>query len=211
MTGKPASCFGRGKLSLDIPQFSYTAGMEKNFDLKRLHVKAFARDGLSLSGLQPLAFFERLADLAASQTAANAETIQVQWEISGETAPVVGGEAQIYLHLKASVVLPMQCQRCLGPVQIEVVSEQVFRFVADEATAEAEDDESEEDLLVLVPEFDVWELIEDELIMSAPIVPKHSVCPILVPMSASDESFEAALADRPNPFAALAQLKKKPH
>jgi uncharacterized metal-binding protein YceD (DUF177 family) len=30
-------------------------------------------------------------------------------------------------------------------------------------------------------------------------------------MSASDESFEAALADRPNPFAALAQLKKKPH
>ena len=185
--------------------------MEKNFDLKRLHVKAFARDGLSLSGLQPLAFFERLADLAASQTAANAEIIQVQWQISGETAPVVGGEAQIYLHLKASVVLPMQCQRCLGPVQIEVVSEQAFRFVADEATAEAEDDESEEDLLVLVPEFDVWELIEDELIMSAPIVPKHSVCPILVPMSASDESFEAALADRPNPFAALAQLKKKPH
>ncbi len=198
-------------MSLDIPQFSYTAGMEKNFDLKRLHVKAFARDGVSLSGLQPLAFFERLAELATSQTAANTENSQVQWEISGEAAPVVGGEAHIFLHLKASVGLPMQCQRCLGPVQVEVVSEQTFRFVADEATAEAEDDESEEDLLVLVPEFDVWELIEDELIMSAPIVPKHSVCPTLVPMSAADESFEAALADRPNPFAALAQLKKKPH
>jgi uncharacterized metal-binding protein YceD (DUF177 family) len=30
-------------------------------------------------------------------------------------------------------------------------------------------------------------------------------------MSASDESFETALAERPNPFAALAELKKKPH
>jgi uncharacterized protein len=185
--------------------------MEKNFDLKRLHVKAFAKDGLSLSGLQPLGFFERLADLATTQTASNAESIQVQWAISGEIAPVVGGEAQIFLHLKASVCLPMQCQRCLGPVQLDVLSEQTFRFVADEATAEAEDDESEEDLLVLVPDFDVWELIEDELIMSAPIVPKHPVCPTSVPMSVSDESFEAALAERPNPFAALAQLKKKPH
>jgi uncharacterized protein len=199
------------KLSLDIPQFSYTAGMEKIFDLKRLHVKAFARDGVSLEGVQPLAFFERLSDLATAQSAPDAENIQVQWEISGETVPVTGGEAQIFLHLKASASLPMQCQRCLGPVHSEIVSEQSFRFVPDEATAEAEDDESEEDLLVLAPEFDVWELIEDELIMSVPIVPKHPVCPMSVPMSASDESFEAALADRPNPFAALAELKKKPH
>jgi uncharacterized protein len=199
------------KLSLDFPQFSYTAGMEKIFDLKRFHVKAFARDGVSLEGVQPLAFFERLSDLATAQSAPDAENIQVQWEISGETVPVTGGEAQIFLHLKASASLPMQCQRCLGPVHSEIVSEQSFRFVPDEATAEAEDDESEEDLLVLTPELDVWELIEDELIMSAPIVPKHPVCPTSVPMSASDESFEAALAERPNPFAALAELKKKPH
>jgi hypothetical protein len=29
-------------------------------------------------------------------------------------------------------------------------------------------------------------------------------------MSAVDEAFVEAMADRPNPFAALAQLKKKP-
>ena len=201
-------------LSLDMPQFSYTAGMDKNFDLKRLHVKAFARDGLHLSGLQSLSFFERLVDLAdltVSQSAALSENSQVAWEIKGEVVPVAGGEAQIYLHLNASVSLPMQCQRCMGPVQVEVESEQTFRFVVDEATAEAEDDESEEDLLVLTPELDVWELIEDELIMSAPIVPKHLSCPTSVPMSVSDESFEAALADQPHPFAALAEFKKKQH
>jgi uncharacterized protein len=85
-----------------------------------------------------------------------------------------------------------------------------FRFVADEATAAAEDDESEEDLLVLMPELNIFELIEDELIMSAPLVPMHETCPTEVPMSAVDEAFEEALEARPNPFAALAQLKKKP-
>lgn len=200
-----------GKLSFDIPQFSYTAGMEKIFDLKRLHVKAFARDGVSLKGVQPLTFFERLSDLATAQSASHPENTQVQWEISGEIVPVAGGEQHILMHLNAFVLLPMQCQRCLGHVQMEVVSAQTFRFVPNEDMAEAEDNESEEDLLVLSPEFDVWELIEDELIMSAPLVPKHAVCPTLVPMSVSDESFEAALADRPKPFAALAQLKKKPH
>jgi uncharacterized protein len=125
--------------------------------------------------------------------------------------PVTGGEAEIWLHLTAALSLPMQCQRCMGPVEVEVVSDQSFRFVADEATAEAQDDESEEDLLVLVPELDVWELIEDELIMSVPIVPKHEVCPATVTLSVADEAFEEALAAKPNPFAALAQLKQKPN
>ena len=99
----------------------------------------------------------------------------------------------------------------MGAVTVKVSSDQSFRFVPDEATAEAEDDASEEDLLVLTPELNVWELIEDELIMSAPLVPKHEVCPTLVPMSAVDAAFEDALDARPNPFAALAQLKKKPN
>ena len=198
-------------LWLGIPQFSYTAVMDKIFDLKRLQIKSFARDGASLKGLQPVSFFERLPDLATVKSSSELENSQVQWEISGQAVPVVGGEPQIFLHLKASVSLPMQCQRCLGTFESELEAAQSFRFVPDEATAEAEDDESEEDLLVMTSEFDVWQLIEDELIMSAPIVPKHIVCPTSVPMSASDELFEATLADRPNPFAALAELKKKPH
>jgi uncharacterized protein len=99
----------------------------------------------------------------------------------------------------------------MGAVNVLVSSDRSFRFVPDEATAEAEDEASEEDLLVLTPELNVWDLMEDELIMSAPLVPKHDICPTLVPMSAVDEDFEAALEARPNPFAALAQLKKKPN
>lgn len=184
--------------------------MEKNFDLKRLNVKAFARDASRLEGQKAWQDFERLSDLAWVEASPASDNSPVQWEIVGEMVPVAGGDAQIWLHLSAEVSFPMQCQRCMGPVLVDVQAQASFRFVANEATAEAEDDESEEDLLVLTPELDIWELMEDELIMAAPIVPKHDLCPDEVPMSVVDEAFEEAMADRPNPFAALAQLKKKP-
>jgi uncharacterized protein len=188
--------------------------MDKKIDLNRLNVKGFARENLSLRGHRGLAQFSRLLDLEVKpapvpEDECQGET-QVTWSIQGELLPVSAGDEQIWLHLKAELLLPMQCQRCMGAMTVLVSSDQSFRFVADESTAEAEDEASEEDLLVWVPEFDVWELIEDELIMSVPLVPKHEVCPTWVPMSAVDEAFEEALDARPNPFAALAQLKKKP-
>ncbi|MCX7263367.1 MAG: YceD family protein [Burkholderiales bacterium] len=189
--------------------------MHKNFDLNRLNVKAFAREEISLEGLQDLPQFTRLVELEAKLgTVSHADlpgSTQISWAIQGELVPVSGGGEQIWLHLKAELHLTMQCQRCMGAVTVLVSSDQSFRFVADEATAEAEDEASEEDLLVLTPELNVWELIEDELIMCTPLVPKHDVCPTLVPMSAVDEAFEEAQDARPNPFAALAQLKKKPN
>jgi len=198
-----------------MPQFSYTEGMDKKFDLNRLNVKAFAREGLSLQGQLGLTQFARLAELALSPVESSlqdsGEPTHVSWALQGELVLVSDGDSQIWMHLKAEVDLPMQCQRCMGSVKLSVKTDASFRFVSDEATAEAEDDESEEDLLVLTPELNVLELIEDELIMSAPLVPMHEKCPNLVPMSAVDEAFEEALEARPNPFAALAQLKNKPN
>jgi uncharacterized protein len=110
------------------------------------------------------------------------------------------------LDLRASVQLPMQCQRCLTPVLETVEAERSFRFVADEATAATLDDEAEEDILVLSRDFDALALVEDELILSLPLVPLHEMCPQAVPMSAVDSEFEEA-AERPNPFGVLAGLK----
>jgi len=189
--------------------------MDKKFDLNRLNVKAFAREGLSLQGQQSLAQFVRLSELAAARFDAPIEDAsepdQVSWRIQAELVPVIAGESQIWMHLSAEIDLPLQCQRCMGPVKLAVEANASFRFVADEASAEAEDDESEEDLLVLTPELNIFELIEDELIMSVPLVPMHETCPTEVPMSAVDVAFEEALEAKPNPFAALAQLKKKPN
>ena len=40
------------------------------------------------------------------------------------------------------------------------------------------------------------------------MVPKHDECPTSVPLASSDDDFEEANAEKPNPFAALAALRK---
>ena len=88
-----------------------------------------------------------------------------------------------------------------------VEAERDFLFVADEATAEALDEDSEADVLVISRDFDALSLVEDELILALPLVPRHDNCPQSLPDSAVDAAFEQA-SERPNPFAALAALKK---
>ncbi|PUE11357.1 hypothetical protein B9Z51_03360 [Limnohabitans sp. T6-5] len=178
--------------------------MEKKFDPQHLDVVAFARDGAALEGLGALQAMPRLLQ---EQVLGALQAGPVVWRLEGRSVPQSGGADQIWLELDASVALPMQCQRCLSPVLETVQAQRSFRFVSDEATAAALDDEAEEDILVISRDFDALALVEDELILSLPLVPLHEVCPELVPMSAVDPEFEQA-AERPNPFGVLAGLKK---
>ena len=87
--------------------------------------------------------------------------------------------------------------------------DQMYRFVATEAIAMAEDDAAEEDLLVLTPQFDLLAVLEDELLMALPLVPMHAMCPVEVVMAAGELPASEAAPEKPNPFAVLAQLKVK--
>lgn len=179
--------------------------MTKEFSSDRLDVKAFAQAGGCLSGHESLLKYERLSQEARGLH----PDLRVDWTATGELRTAMGGSPQVWLHLQVQASFPMECQRCLTPVDVPLAVDRWFRFVADEATAEALDDESEEDLLAITREFDLRELIEDELLMALPVVPRHEECPRVVPMSSSDEAFEAASAEKPNPFAALAGLRKE--
>ena len=185
-------------------RFSYTARMKSEFDAGRLDLKALAQAGASLEGAEPLVRYVRLAEEAQTPAAA----LQVRWTARGEQREQVGRPAEIWLHLQAEAVLPQICQRCLGPVDVPVQVDNSFRFVADEAQAEAEDEEAEEDVLVLARDFDLHALVEDELLMALPLVPRHDLCPTEVRLAAQDADFEAGETAQPNPFAVLAQLKK---
>jgi uncharacterized protein len=178
--------------------------MTKEFSAQRLDVKAFAQAGAKLAGHDSLLKYERLALEAKGLH----PDLLVDWQAEGELRAALGGMSQVWLHLKVRASFPMECQRCLTPVDIPLEVDRAFRFVADEATAEALDDESEEDLLAMSREFDLRELIEDELLMALPVVPKHDECPTAVPLASSDDDFEEASAVKPNPFAALAGLRK---
>ncbi|MDH4465346.1 MAG: YceD family protein [Acidovorax sp.] len=178
--------------------------MTKEFSAQRLDVKAFAQAGAKLAGHDSLLKYERLALEAKGLH----PDLLVDWQAEGELRTALGGMSQVWLHLKVRASFPMECQRCLTPVDIPLEVDRAFRFVADEATAEALDDESEEDLLAMSREFDLRELIEDELLMALPVVPKHDECPTAVLLASSDDDFEEASAVKPNPFAALAGLRK---
>ncbi|WP_394789477.1 YceD family protein [Rhodoferax sp.] len=168
-----------------------------------LDVRAFAQSAGSRSAQELLQKYERLSQEASAPAA----DLTVNWQAQGELREVPGGVAEIWLHLQADTCLPLTCQRCLTPVQVDLAVDRSFRFVADEETAAAQDDEAEEDVLALDPEFDLALLVEDELLMEIPLVPRHEVCPVEVTLEVVDPAFEAALAEKPNPFAALAKLR----
>jgi len=179
--------------------------MQNPKNLHSLDVKAFAKAQMHVEGETPLVEFARLAEDCSGEV-----TGHVSWSAQGALDPDQSGKDAAWLHLEAKATVPLTCQRCLHPVPMALLIEQDFRFVADEATALAEDDESEEDLLVLEDSFDLMALIEDELLMSLPLVPMHPVClSEQVPTSPEEE---AAMSEaKPNPFAVLASLKIPKH
>jgi len=189
-----------------MERFSYTAGMTKEFVPAHLNIPAFIDAGGACSGHVALSRYPRLMEDLQGSIAG----LDVQWHAHGELRPVLGGHAERWLHLEVSALVPMTCQRCLAPVELPLQVDRWFRFVADEATAEAQDEGVDEDLLVTSRDFDLYALVEDELLMELPVVPRHDVCPEPVKMQAEDADFEAAEESRPNPFAALTTLQKKP-
>jgi uncharacterized protein len=128
----------------------------------------------------------------------------MQWHASGESRPQRGGEPQAWLHLEGRAQLALVCQRCLQPVDALLHAHRSFRFVEGEARAAEIDAESDEDVLALTRALDLIELVEDELLLALPLVPRHEVCPQPLKVR-DDEPFE----ERAHPFAALGSLKRK--
>ncbi|HMN20456.1 MAG TPA: DUF177 domain-containing protein [Ottowia sp.] len=190
--------------------------MSSSFDPHRLDVEAFAQQQALLSGHASLADYPRLASEARpspEQPEATAdERAEVTWQARGERRRGADGVTYPALHLQADVRLALTCQRCLGAVQVPLRVDRHFLFAADEAAAAALDEACDDDVLALAHDYDLHALIEDELLMALPLVPRHAECPEAVRLSAQDAGFEAALAEKTQPFAALAALKgRKAH
>jgi len=91
---------------------------------------------------------------------------------------------------------------------------QMPRMLAEEADEFPLDDD-EVEVIVGSRQFDLVDLIEEELLLSLPLVPKHNVCPeiheSLLPGAADDEPDEGGAQEadeKPNPFAVLEKLKQ---
>ncbi len=126
-----------------------------------------------------------------------------EWHIQTQFTADVSGkpEQTLLLKLKGQVHLP--CQRCLQAFLFPFNEQALFLFVPNEAAADAypiEDDRLEP--LVASQHFDLLGLIEDEILLSLPLVPKH-------PEGHCVPSHLLRGPDEPeNPFKVLKNIKK---
>ena len=179
--------------------------MKRPHDALRLDVSAFIAEAAQLAGHWPGASLDRLADLQSPPQ--DTPLHGVEWRASGSRLPVTGGEAELWLHLQARVPVWLTCQRCLQPFTVPLEIDRRLRFVRGEAAAEALDAEIEDDVLALSKSLNLRELVEDELLLALPIVPRHDVCPQPLPVPLGEAPAPDDEPERENPFAALQRLK----
>lgn len=170
----------------------------------QLDVVALADAQQVLCGATPLDRFERLRPglLAVPPQAEAVWRVQGLWRQAGDWG------LQPALQLQITASLPMTCQRCLQAMAVPVDVDRHFVFAPDEATAAHWDAELDDDVLALQRPFDLAALIEDELIMAMPQLPRHASCESPLPPAAQDGDSDVSVAPD-NPFAALAGLGRK--
>lgn len=171
----------------------------------RLDMAAFAGEGAQLSGRWPGASLDRLAECQSPPQ--DVALPEVVWSARGERRVVTGGEAELWLVLEVQTQAWLICQRCLQPYALTLALQRRLRFARDEAQAEALDAEIEDDVLALSRSLDLRELVEDELLLGLPLVPRHELCPHPLPMAAEAQAEPDGGGERPHPFAALQGLK----
>jgi uncharacterized protein len=104
--------------------------------------------------------------------------------------------------LALGATLRLSCQRCNAPLDYTLDRTTRFRFVRSETELEAQPlDDDEADPIIASKAMDLRDWIEDEAILSLPLVPRHERCET-GGMSEADDG------GRQRPFAVLAALKR---
>jgi uncharacterized protein len=166
-----------------------------------IDVFELARDRATIEGSLPLASLPRLAAALAPPDG------ELRYRIQGELDE--RGRPGARMHLLGDLVL--ECQRCNKPYTFRLERDAQFRFVDSEEELNAlpvEDDEV--DVVVGERRMDVSTWIEDEAILSLPLIPRHewgdTACRPEVELGAGEESSKDTIG-REHPFAVLAGLK----
>jgi uncharacterized protein len=133
------------------------------------------------------------------------------WHVKTHFADSPGSEPQQILELAVKGRIHLVCQSCLQDCSLDLTQESRFVMVATEDEAEAfpmEDDQQEP--LVASQHFDLLSLIEDEILLSMPLIPKHSEGTCKPHASSFGEGEGAAYAAEKskNPFNILKNMKK---
>jgi uncharacterized protein len=160
----------------------------------------YAEQSLSLVGQVKIVDMERLS--ANLGVAPNNDAVDVSLEFGVDEQ----GITFLKGHLKA--LLRLQCQRCLEPFIYEIISDFVLGIVNTLDEANALPDQYEP-ALAKEGSLALRELIEDEIILNLPIIPRHEPEECKVKLPLVDSGWEKGEGKGENPFQVLQSLKDK--
>lgn len=206
--------YGRfSMVGLPASDEAWRAQCQANFGLPpKTDLNLLAQQRESVSGAVPIVRLTRMVQgLPAQHLIRDAADIAtdsqglVWYEFKGSIQQ--GRRAHVWLKVQGIVTLT--CQRCLGDMQFVVNESVEFELFADEAKASAAQaaDEADPDApepLVADGPVDLLGIIEDQMILAIPYVPKHEVCGP-TSMSAGEPIEEVS---RESPFKVLEGLKR---
>lgn len=162
----------------------------------------FAAKGDCIAGKLALTCLTRLDDVLASREG-SLECELSGFREAGGADGVGGGGTKLGLRLRVKGRLGLRCQRCLAEVGFDCAIDS--RLLLIPPNAEWPDEELESDDFDAIPasrDLSVLSLVEEEVLLSLPQVPRHAECRPPVETGPAEEESE------PSPFAVLAGLNK---
>lgn len=156
----------------------------------------YADQSLGLSGTVKIADMQRLS--ASVNSLDDVVAVDLSFGVDEQDVTFLKG------HLETKLTL--QCQRCMEPFIYEIMSDFVLGIVntLDEANALPE---QYEPALAKEGSLALRELIEDEIILNLPIIPRHEPEDCKVKLPLADSGWEQGKGE--NPFHVLESLKRK--
>ncbi|MRR50078.1 MAG: metal-binding protein [Rhodocyclaceae bacterium] len=154
----------------------------------------FSRQGRNMEGRVAASDLPRLAD-----SLADAGSV-LSWRLWGEKDE----EGKLFLVLTVEGVLSLTCQRCLANMTWPLdITERLLLVPEGTPWPEDELEDDSLDAIAAEREMSVLTLVEDEVLLALPAVPRHAEQALCQAPVAVNEDLPAS------PFALLEQLKKK--
>jgi|SRR5579885_764720 uncharacterized protein len=170
--------------------------MSEKFIPEHIDPFRYAEQSLGLDGVLKIADMQRLSANVIPGT--DTVAVKMQFGVDEQGITFLKG------HLETKLTL--QCQRCMEPFTYGIMSDFVLGIVntLDEANALPE---RYEPALAKEGNLALRELIEDEIILNLPIIPRHEPDDCKVKLPLSDSGWEQGKGE--NPFHVLKSLKDK--
>lgn len=158
----------------------------------------FADNATRLHGFLSIEKMQRLSESLAAD----------KGDVEVDIAFGVDEQGHRFLKGNLTTHLILQCQRCMESFDYEIIDDFLWGIVQTEEEA-SKLPNNYDPLVIKGVDFYIQDLIEDELIVSLPIVPMHEpeVCKVKLPLIA--ESDTLAGVEKDNPFKVIELLRTK--